>query len=71
MEEEVDVVVGGDSDDDKFIDIRTDAEKAAEEEPEEEDPRDTFGAGLGGDETGRNMAYLFDDYSNWSSIFFI
>lgn len=57
MEEEVDVVVGGDSDDDKFIDIRTDAEKTAEEEPEEEDPRDTFGAGLGGDETGRNMAY--------------
>jgi hypothetical protein len=57
MEEEVDVVVGGDNNDDKFIDIRTDAEKAAEEEPEEEDPRDTFGAGLGGDETGRNMAY--------------
>tara|TARA_Y100000593_G_C4272422_1_gene318090 strand:+ start:123 stop:932 length:810 start_codon:yes stop_codon:yes gene_type:complete len=47
-----------DSDEDKFIDIRTDAEKKAEEEPEEEaDPRDEFGAGLEGDETGRNMAY--------------
>ena len=41
--------------DDKFIDIRTDAEKSAEEE--EEDPRDTFGAGVEGDETGRNVAY--------------
>ena len=43
-------------DDDKFIDIRTDAEKASEEE--ETDPRDDFGAGVeGADETGRNMAY--------------
>jgi hypothetical protein len=58
MDEEVDVVVGDAAGDDKFIDIRTDAERAAEEEePEEEDPRDTFGAGVDGDETGRNMAY--------------
>jgi len=42
---------------DKFIDIRTDAEKAAEEPEEEEDPKDSFGSDLGGDETGRNMAY--------------
>ena len=58
MEEELDIVVG-DTPDDKFIDIRTDAERSAEEDPEEEeeDPRDSFGAGIGGDETGRNMAY--------------
>ena len=43
--------------DDKFIDIRTDAEKSAEEEEEETDPRDAFGVGVDGDETGRNMAY--------------
>ena len=57
VEEELDIVVG-DTPDDKFIDIRTDAERSAEEDPEEEeDPRDSFGAGIGGDETGRNMAY--------------
>ena len=44
----------GDTDQDKFIDIRTDAEKKADEEPE--DPRKEFGI-EGEDETGRNMAY--------------
>jgi hypothetical protein len=56
VEEEIDINVG-DGLDDKFIDIRTDAEKAAEEEQEEEDPRDAFGAGVEGDKTGRNVAY--------------
>jgi len=54
QEIEIDV---GDETDDKFIDIRTDAEKSAEESEEEEDPRDSFGTGVEGDETGRNMAY--------------
>ena len=54
--EEIEINVGGDEPDDKFIDIRTDAEKASEE-PEEEDPLDGFGTGVEGDETGRNMAY--------------
>jgi len=53
--EEIDITVGDDAGEDKFIDIRTDAEKAAEEE--EADPRDSFGADIDGDETGRNMAY--------------
>lgn len=44
----------GDGDEDKFIDIRSDAEKKADEEPE--DPRADFGI-EGQDETGRNMAY--------------
>ena len=58
MEEEIDVEIGDDGGDDKFIDIRTDAEKSAEEEEEEEaDPRDEFGAGVEGDETGRNVAF--------------
>ena len=57
VDEEIDIKIGGDEQDDKFIDIRTDAEKAAEEEEDEEDPRDSFGAGVEGDETGRNMAY--------------
>ena len=56
MEEEVSINVGG-SDDDKFIDIRTDAEKSADDEEKEADPRDSFGAGVEGDETGRNVAY--------------
>ena len=56
IEEDVEVNVEDDLDADKFIDIRTDAEKAADE-PEEEDPKDSFGADIGGDETGRNMAY--------------
>jgi hypothetical protein len=58
LEEVIDIEVGDEAtaDEDKFIDIRTDAEKKSEEEPE--DPRDTFGAGLeSADQTGRNMAY--------------
>ena len=43
--------------DDKFIDIRTDAEKKAEEEENQPDEREDFGSGVDGDETGRNMAY--------------
>ena len=43
-----------DLDSDKFIDIRSDAERKEEEEPE--DPRKDFGI-EGEDETGRNMAY--------------
>lgn len=54
LEEVVGINVGGD--DDKFIDIRTDAEKQADS-GEEKDPRDTFGKNIDGDETGRNMAY--------------
>jgi hypothetical protein len=57
VEEEIEIDVGGDGGDDKFIDIRTDAEKATDDEQEEEDPRDSFGAGVKGDETGRNVAY--------------
>jgi hypothetical protein len=61
LDEEIEIDIGGDEDnvvdDEKFIDIRTDAEKKAEEEPEETDPREEFGAGVEGDETGRNMAY--------------
>ena len=58
-EAELDEAVDVDIVDDKFIDIRSDAEKAAEEEEEEEaDPVDDFGTGLEGeDETGRNMAF--------------
>ena len=56
LEEEIDIqITDKDSpDDDKFIDIRTDAEKAEDEDPE--DPRDAFGI-EGADETGRNIAY--------------
>ena len=56
LEEEIDIqITDKDSpDDDKFIDIRTDAEKAQDEDPE--DPRDSFGI-QGADETGRNIAY--------------
>jgi hypothetical protein len=58
LEEEIEINVGDAAEDDeKFIDIRTDAEKAADEEEEEEDPRDEFGSEVQGDETGRNMAY--------------
>ena len=53
--EEIEIQVG-DKPDDKFIDIRIEAEKAAEE-PEDEDPMDGFGSDIEGDETGRNMAY--------------
>tara|TARA_Y100000310_G_scaffold143025_1_gene142442 strand:- start:59 stop:850 length:792 start_codon:yes stop_codon:yes gene_type:complete len=58
-EQDLDVTIGGEPgpDADKFIDIRTDAEKKAEEPEEEEaDPRDDFGL-EGQDVTGRNMAY--------------
>ena len=56
LEEAIDIEIAGE--DDKFIDIRTDAERKSEEEEEEEtDPRDEFGAGIEGDKTGRNMAY--------------
>lgn len=58
MEEEIDIEITDDdsnaAEDDKFIDIRTDSEISAEEEPE--DPRDDFGI-EGADETGRNIAY--------------
>ena len=56
--QEVEVTVGDKTpeNDDMFIDIRTDAEKAAD--VEETDPREEFGSGIeGADETGRNMAY--------------
>ena len=58
LEEVIDIEVGDEAtaDEDKFIDIRTDAEKKSEDEPD--DPRDSFGAGLEDiDQTGRNMAY--------------
>ena len=57
-EQDLDITIGGDEggDEDKFIDIRTDAEKKEDEEGEEADPRDEFGI-EGQDETGRNMAY--------------
>ena len=57
LEEEISINVGDDTIDDKFIDIRTDAEKSADDEEAEEDPRDAFGADVEGDETGRNVAY--------------
>jgi hypothetical protein len=59
MEEEVDIIVGDEDEgpDDKFIDIRSDADKVSDEEEVEEDPRADFGAGVDGDETGRNVAY--------------
>ena len=57
LAEEVDIEIGAE-DDEKFIDIRTDAEKAEEEEEEEADPKEEFGAGVeGADETGRNVAF--------------
>ena len=57
LEEVIDIDVGGTTDDDKFIDIRTDAEKQADDQEAEKDPRDAFGKDVDGDETGRNMAY--------------
>ena len=54
LEEVIDIEVGDAADDDKFIDIRTDAERAAADEPD--DPREDFGI-EGEDQTGRNMAY--------------
>jgi len=57
IEEEIEINVGDEAGDDKFIDIRTDAEKATDEPEEEEDPLDGFGSEIEGDETGRNVAY--------------
>ena len=54
---EVDIEVVDDGVDDKFIDIRTDAEKKAAEEEDAPDEKEEFGSGVEGDETGRNMAY--------------
>ena len=54
LEEVVDIEIGDEAEDDKFIDIRSDSEKTADEEPE--DPREDFGI-EGADTTGRNMAY--------------
>ena len=57
LDEAVDIDIL-DDDDDKFIDIRSDGEKADEEEEEALDPKEEFGAGLEGEEeTGRNMAF--------------
>jgi len=56
IEEAIDIDIESEADE-KFIDIRTDSEKQAEEEAEEPDPEEEFGAGVEGDETGRNMAY--------------
>ena len=57
LQKEIEINVGDSEPDDKFIDIRTDAEKQADDEKEEADPKDSFGAGVQGDETGRNVAY--------------
>ena len=58
MDEEIEISVGDAAEDDeRFIDIRTDQEKAAEEEENAPDEKEEFGAGVDGDETGRNMAY--------------
>ena len=60
-EQDIEIQLGDEADpeQEKFIDIRTDAERKAEEEEEEADPRDEFAQGIEGenDETGRNMAY--------------
>ena len=56
LDEEVDVDIVDDVDE-KFIDIRTNAEKKAEEEEDAPDEREDFADGANGDETGRNMAY--------------
>jgi len=58
VDEDLDIKIDDDDGiDSKFIDIRTDAEKAAEEEDNAPDEREAFGAGVEGDKTGRNMAY--------------
>jgi len=55
LSEDIEIELTDDeNDDDKFIDIRTDAEKQSAEEPA--DPREDFGI-EGQDVTGRNMAY--------------
>jgi hypothetical protein len=59
LAEDLDIDIVDDTDEDKFIDIRTPQEKEAEEGPEEPaDPREEFGQGLEDlDATGRNMAF--------------
>jgi len=57
IEEDININVGGTTDDDKFIDIRSDAEKSDDDDEAEENPMDAFGKDVEGDETGRNMAY--------------
>jgi len=59
LDEEVDIEIGDEEPvDDKFIDIRTDAERDSEDGKQEVDPRDEFGSGFeGSDQTGRNMAF--------------
>ena len=47
LDEEIDIQIGDDND--KFIDIRTDAEKKAEEEENAPDAREEFGSGVDGD----------------------
>ena len=57
MNEEINIDIVDDEENpdlDKFIDIRSDQEKKADDEPA--DPRDAFGI-EGEDQTGRNMAY--------------
>jgi len=56
IDEEIDIDISDDGEDERFIDIRSDKERASEEDKEEEDPRDSFGI-EGKDTTGRNMAY--------------
>lgn len=60
QEQDVEVKIGGTGgpeDDDAFIDIRSDKEKAGDEEPELS-PEEEFGQGVDDqDLTGRNMAY--------------
>ncbi len=56
-EEDVNINIIDDLDDDKFIDIRTDAERKAAEDEDVPDEKEEFGAGVEGDDTGRNMAY--------------
>ena len=57
LSEEIDIEVTDDGADDKFIDIRSDADKKASEEEEAPDEKEDFAVGTDGDETGRNMAY--------------
>ena len=57
LDEDIEVEIE-DDDADKFIDIRTDAQKGAEDTEKEATPEEEFGAGVeGADETGRNIAY--------------
>jgi hypothetical protein len=55
-DETLNIKIGGDSDEDKFIDINPEDVGAEDEEAKEVDPRDEFGI-EGEDTTGRNMAF--------------